>query len=108
MEYFRRVENREVFTNWMKCSTLESLRERLDGEVREHLDQLLARLIPPGDRSQRQAELRYCVRRLEERYLRELNKEEEARLSQASPEERVEQEARLIQLNERLNLIFRQ
>ena len=108
MEYFRRVENREVFTNWMKCSTLESLRGRLDGEVREHLDQLLARPIPPGDRSQRQAELRYCVRRLEERYLRELNKEEEARLSQASPEERVEQEARLIQLNERLNLIFRQ
>ena len=107
-EYFQRVENREVFTSAMKCSTLDALRETLDEELRGHLEHLLSKGLPPSDRNQRQADLRYCVRRLEQRYLRELNSEEGIRLSQVSPEEREGQEQKLIQLGERLNHIFRE
>ena len=108
LEYFRRVENREVFTNWMKCSKLEALREALDEELKEHLEHLLAKALPPAERRQVETDFSYCVRRLEERYLRDLNVEEEARLSQAGPEERDEQEHKIIQLSERLNHIFRE
>ena len=106
IEYFRRVENREVFTNWMKCSTLKVLKESLDEELSEHLDYLVARVLPPADRLQRELDLRYCVRRLKERYLRELNGEEEMRLSQVAPEELEEQERRLVMVNERLRDVF--
>ena len=108
LEYFQRVENREVFTNWMKCSTLDTLRETLDEELRGHLEHLLSKGLPPSDLSQRQADLRYCISRLEQRYLRELNSEEGVRLSQVAPEERESQEQKLIQLGERLNHIFRE
>ena len=105
--YFQRLENREVFTNWTRCSTLDVLKESLDEEIKEHLDYLLTKRLPPSDRNQSGADLKYCVRRLEERYLRGLNREEELRLSQAAPEDREEQERRLIQLNKRLNHVFR-
>ena len=109
LEHFRRVENREVFTNWMKCSTLEILRESLDEELRTHLDYLVGKTLPPADRKTREADLKYCLRRLEERYLRDLNREEETRLAQAeAPEEREEQEKKLLQLGERLKVIFRE
>ena len=105
-EYFFRVENREVFTNWMKCSKLDGLRESLDEELGGHLDYLLAKALPPADRKQREDDLRYGVRRLEERYLRELNREEQVRLAEADPDQRADQERRIIQLSERLNQIF--
>ena len=107
LEHFRQVENREVFTNWMECSTLDSLKDALDEELTEHLERLLAKSLPPSDRKQRETDLKYCVRRLEERYLRDLNVEEEMRLAQATDEERREQEQKIIQVNERLNEIFR-
>ena len=106
LEYFRRVENREVFTNWMKCSTLDTLRQMLDEELKSHLEYLLAKALPPSDRKQLEADFRYCVRRLEERYLRELNGEEELRLSQTSLEDLEVQEQKILQLNERLKRIF--
>ena len=107
LEYFRRVENRELFTNWMDCSTLEILRESLDDEIEQHLDLLLAKVLPPSDIRQREADLTYCGRRLEERFLRELNREEEMRLSEATPEELEEQEQKIIRLNERLSHILK-
>ena len=106
-EYFFRVENREVFTNWMKCSKLEGLKESLDEELGEHLDYLLAKALPTADRKQREEGLRYSVRRLEERYLRELNREEQVRLAEADPDQRADQEERIIQLSKRLNQIFK-
>ena len=108
LEYFRRVENREVFTNLMRCSTPDGLRETLDEEIKEHLEYLLSKPLPPSGRKQREADFRYCVRRLEERYLRELNMEEEMRLSEVAPEGREEQEQKIIQLNQRLSHILRE
>ena len=106
LEYFQRVENREVFTNWIKCSTLDVLREALDEELQEHLEHLLAKVLPPSDRNQREMALGDCGRRLEERYLRELKREEELRLSQATPEELEEQGQGILQINERLKHVL--
>ena len=107
LEYFEQVANREIFTNLLGCPTLDFLRETLDDEIRGHLERLVAKELPPGERGQREADLRYCVRRLEERYLRGLNQEEETRLSQAAAEDREDQERRVIQVNERLSQVLK-
>ena len=106
MEYFRRVENREVFTNWIKCSTLDALAEVLDDDLKGHLESLLAKALPPSDRKQRESDFTYCARRLEERFLRELNLEEGIRLSEASQDEREEQEHKIVQVSDRLKRIL--
>ena len=105
-EHFHRVENREVFTKWKQCSTLDGLRDSLDEGLKEHLEHLLAKFLPPADRKQREVAFKDCVRRLEERYLRDLKREEEMRLSEATVEEVEEQEQEILQLNERLKQIF--
>jgi hypothetical protein len=92
----------------MKCSTPEDLFEVLDDELIAHLRHLLDKNLPPSDRKLREADFIYCIRRLEERHLRELNREEELRLSQAAPEEMEEQQQRILQVNDRLNRIFGQ
>ena len=106
LEYFQRVDNREVFTNWIRCSTLDALRDSLDEELKEHLEHLLTKFLPPSDRKQREAAFKDCVRRLEERYLRDLKREEGMRLSEATVEEVEEQGQEILQLNERLKQVF--
>ena len=106
LEFFNRVENREVFKKWLKCSTLDILRETLDPDLQEHLERLLAKELPPSDRKQRETALRDSVRRLEERHLRDLKREEGLRLSQASAEQVEEQEQDILRLNERLKRIL--
>lgn len=106
LEYFNRVENREVFTKWLKCSTLDTLRETLDADLQEHLERLVAKELPPSDRKQRETALWDCVRRLEERHLRDLKREEGLRLSQASAEQAEEQQQDILRLNERLKRIL--
>ena len=106
LEYFQRVENREVFTNWIKCSTLDTLSDSLDEELKEHLEHLLAKFLPPADRKQREMAFKDCVRRLEERYLRDLKREEGLRLAEATVEEVEEQGQEILQLNERLKQVF--
>ena len=108
LEYFRRVENREVFTNWAKCPKLEVLKDTLDEEIRPTLDHLLSKSIPPSDQQQLRAAFDACVRRLEERHLRELKREEGLRLAQASAEEIQDSGPGILQLNERLKLLFKQ
>jgi len=105
-DHFQRAENREVFTNWMKCSTLDTLEETLDEALKGHLKYLLAKALPPLDRKQREVAFIDCVRRLEERYLRGLKREEELRLSQATPEEIEGQGQEILSLNERLKHIY--
>ena len=106
LEYFQRVENREVFTNWIRCSTLDTLSDSLDEELKEHLEHLLAKFLPPADRKQREAAFKDCVRRLEERYLRDLKREEGLRLAEATVEEVEEQGQEILQINERLKQVF--
>ena len=106
-EHFARVENREVFTNWTKCSTLEVLRDALDEELSAHLNHLLAKVLPPLDRKIREAALLDCIRRLEERHLRELKLEEGLRLNQATLDEIEEEQHAILSINERIKQVFR-
>ena len=106
LEHFRRVENREVFTSLLKCSKLDVLKEELDHEVAGHLDRILSKSLPPSDRKERAEEFRYCVRRLEERYLRDMNREEALRLSGEDSTDYLEQGERILEINERLKNVL--
>ncbi len=102
LEHFRRVENREVFTNLAQCTTLEELHQTLDHELQGHLDHLLARPLPPTDKKQREAALWHCARRMEARHLRELMREEGLKLADATPEEAEESEESILELAEQI------
>jgi hypothetical protein len=84
------------------------LKDVLDEELKSHLDYLAMKTLPPTDRRQWEEVMRLCVRRLEERYLRELNREEGLRLDQATGDEIGEQEQRVLEVNERLRNVFRE
>ena len=106
LEHFRRVENREVFTSLLKCSKLDDLREDVDYEIAGHLDHILSKSLLPTDRKTRAEELRLCVRRLEERHLRDMNREEALRLSGEELTDHPEQGERILEINERLKNVL--
>ncbi|MDA0989031.1 MAG: DNA primase [Chloroflexi bacterium] len=85
-EFFHESENREVYLKWAECSILEELRELVDAPLREHLETLVDRDFPSMDQKERTEALSHCVRRLEERHLRELRTQLGASLSQAQEE----------------------
>jgi len=68
-EYFENSENREIFVTWQQINNLNSLKERLDTSIHEHLDLLVHRSLPPNQIEQRYAEY---IRRLRERFLKNL------------------------------------
>ena len=102
--FFTRVENRELFTAWADCDTIDRLRDTLDEALLEQLDALLALPVPSADRKQRHEALTQCLRRLEENALRELKLQEQVLLAEGE----VEQEEALevaLQRNRRLREI---
>ena len=105
-DLFARPENREVFTWWSRCTTIEELRDILDEKLTEQLDHLVNRPLPPADVQMQRLDIHECIRRLKERRLRELKSEEELRLAQADLDEVVSQQAQILQLNESMLRIF--
>ena len=71
-EHFHRSEDREVFTCWMGCTTMEELQVRLDESLRAHVEYVTSMDLTPIDRSTAEGALDQCLRRLEERHLQEL------------------------------------
>ena len=88
-DYFQRSENREVYRVWTGCGTIDELRVSIDPDVLEHLEALLSRALPPMDLRELPQALSHCLRRLEERRLRELTAQEGVLLAQVQgqPEE---------------------
>ena len=70
-ELFRNTEDREVFTRWLACSTIDDLRESLDDALGERLSYLTDMQHAPSDRAQSERALLQCMRRLESRHWRE-------------------------------------
>ncbi|MCH7653010.1 MAG: DNA primase [Chloroflexi bacterium] len=70
-ELFRNTEDREVFTRWLACSTIDDLRESLDDALGERLSYLTEMQHAPSDRAQSERALLQCMRRLESRHWRE-------------------------------------
>ncbi len=77
-EYFESSENREIFVAWQKVDDLSSLKEQLDPAIREYVDRLAAKSLPPNQREEKYAN---CVLRLREKFLRSLATKREAALA---------------------------
>ena len=102
-EMFQRVENRELFTNWLRGITIELL----DEGIRSHLDYLTAKPLPPAERKEKEAALSQCVLRLQERRLRQLKVEEGLRLSDVDPADFNRFEEEILKINSDMEALFR-
>ena len=103
-EHFERSENREVFLAWRDTSNLGESLQRISVELTDHLETLAGRVAPPGGMSEWEAELAVCIRRLEEKRLRNLKIQEESFLADAESEGRIESISALQQKGVEINL----
>lgn len=74
-QYFNNSEYREIFTQWLSCTTIDDLREAVDESLQDELDRLLAKAPVSTDRREGEAALAESVGRLERRHLRDLQHE---------------------------------
>ncbi len=98
LDYFRRPENREIYSRLVRAwaeapgvsvsgaAMTETLKGGVPEELAEHLVSLAQKKIPPLEPRSRVGALRDAVTRLEERYLKELKRVEQARFADALPE----------------------
>ena len=108
-EYFLRLENREIFNQWLRVCQgdeegppLTLLRAKIDAELAEHLESLVQKALPPLSWQQRQVASRDTVSRLEERHLRELKAEEEIKFASASTGPPEESHIEVLEVNQRI------
>lgn len=108
-EYFRRLENREIFNQWSRVCrggdeklALTLLRANIDAELAEHLESLVQKALPPLSQQRRQVAFRDTVSRLEERHLRELKAEEEIKFANAPTEPPEEPHLEVLEVNRRI------
>ena len=71
-DYFRRTENRELFTCLRSSITMEDVREELDESLHEHLDGLSALELSPTEPWPVEEAFGQAARRLQQRHLKEL------------------------------------
>jgi DNA primase len=105
---FQRAESREIFTKWASCSTIGRLQEALDPSLHDYLESLRTRSLPPMDLKERQDTVAQCLKRLEERQLRELKAQESDLLASAEgdPEGTADLVATALERNNRLRQIL--
>ena len=108
-EYFRRLENREIFNEWRRQSRDgqfegggEALKGRVDDELAGHLESLVQKALPPLDLPRRRRAMHDAVSRLEERYLRELKTEEGIRFAETPPELEDDSDQLALEVNRQL------
>jgi DNA primase len=78
-EYFENSENREIFIAWQQSDKIESVKERLEPEIHQHLDSLLTMKLLSDKIEQKYAE---CALELRGKFLRSLTRKIEAVLAQ--------------------------
>ena len=71
-DYFHQSGDREVFTLWLGCTTIDELRESLGEPFQERLDHLLQMELVQTTSQAGEAALRQCLQRLEGRHLQEM------------------------------------
>ncbi len=107
-EYFRRLENREIFNQWLWASEkgqnqpVESLSEFLGEELQEALETLLQREYPRLEPHRLPAAFQTCVANLEARYLRDLKVEEGMRFAEAASGASEESYSDVLEVNQRI------
>jgi len=103
-EHFERSENSEVFIAWHDASNNDELLNKLDINLQEYLKTLCERVLPPAEEKEQEKALADCLRRLEERRLINLKRQEESFLSDAESEGRNDDIATLQQKGVEINL----
>ena len=108
VDRLRRPESRALLSALHEGGIIDDIRQRLDDDLAQHLDRLMEHPLPPMDFKQRTADFEACLRRLEERHLRELKAQERAMLADdpASPEVAEALHRQVIETNERLRALF--
>ena len=106
-EYFHRSEDREVYTRWLRCSTIDELRESLDESLHDHLAQLMQNGPISTDSQEAEAALTQCLQRLERRHLQELQESLLASEDASVPPPR-EIESAVADVNARLKELYSQ
>ena len=113
-DYFRRPENREIYAQltqaWAEAPSapvsdgalVETLKQSIPEALAEHLISLAEKKLPPSEMRHRAGELRDVAARLEERYLKELKRVEQARFAGEPAELPAESEQEALALNRRL------
>ena len=69
-DYFEQSENRDIFTKWAACATIEETAGSLSTDLTEHLQTLLGMENPPLNIKERERDLQAVVNRLKERYFK--------------------------------------
>ena len=110
---FVRPENRAVLFALREAGTMEGALAQLDGQLADRLVRHSLEALPPADRKQRNEEWTGCLRRLEERRLRDLKAQEAAAFSSdavgdlpADPDYVQAVQRQALEINERLRDIF--
>lgn len=71
-EHFRSPEHREILSKWLEASSEEELQASLDQSLHARLQTLVAQEIAPSDYRTWERALDQCLRRLQQRHLKEL------------------------------------
>jgi len=71
-ECLRKIENRQVFTKLLSCSSMDDLRESIDESLHQHLAQLANYDLVATDFVKGETALTQVLKRLEDRYWREI------------------------------------
>lgn len=110
---FVRPENRAILFALQDTGTMEGALAQLDGQLADRLVRHSLEALPPADRKQRNEEWIGCLRRLEERRLRNLKAQEAAAFSSdavddvpADPDYVQAVQRQALEINERLRDIF--
>ncbi|MDA0262689.1 MAG: DNA primase [Chloroflexi bacterium] len=108
-EFFRRHENRELFSRWLDAGTgmdkdeiVASIKRSGDDEVSAQLNALLSKPVIPLDFNGRTSSLKEVTSRLEERNLRILKSEEVIRFSESPPDLEDGEHGDILRLNEQI------
>lgn len=81
--YFGLSENRDIFTKWSSCDTMDALVEALPPALKEHVSLITSTEQPPLDKKERQIALSRVVGRLKERLFKEQNEAAMEKLQEA-------------------------
>ena len=108
-EHFRRPENRELARQLEQLAqnppeevTEQRLKQIVDPALQEQLESLLAEELPPVEARNRSMVLQSAVRRLEQRFLRELKIEEAMWFSEEQPDILEEPNPAILDVNQRI------
>ena len=104
-EYFHKSQDREVYTRWLKCSTIDDLRDSLDQSLQGQLTYLTQKELVAADRHESEAALEQCFERLERRHILELQEVLLASEDASAPPPR-EMEEVVSGMNNRLKELF--